>query len=266
MTLNILFVGDVVGEPGRSALYRALPELKEEFGIDVAIVNGENAAGGRGITSKIAQEFFANGVDVITTGDHVWNQAELIPWMKGEPRLLRPLNYQEGTPGYGSTVIDTPKGRVGVMQLQGRSFIQPPLENPFILGEKEALRMREEGIQVIFADMHAETTSEKIAMGYNLDGKISALIGTHTHVQTADNEVMPQGMAYMTDAGMCGPAVSVLGRVVEGVLERFRTTLPTKFPVADWPVRLCGAVVTVDTETGRALSIERVNRLYEKEV
>lgn len=266
MTLNILFVGDVVGEPGRMALYRAIPELKKEFEIDATIVNGENAAGGRGITPKIAQEFFANGVDVITTGDHVWNQAEIIPWMKGEPRLLRPLNYQAGTPGYGSTVIETPKGRVGVMQLQGRSFIQPPLENPFILGEQEALRMRGEGIQVILADMHAETTSEKIAMGYNLDGKISALIGTHTHVQTADNTVMPEGLAYMTDAGMCGPAVSVLGREVQGVLGRFRTTLPAKFPVADWPVRLCGAVVAVDTETGRALSIGRVNRLYEKEI
>ncbi len=262
MTLTILFVGDVVGEPGRTALYRELPALKEEFGAELTIVNGENAAGGRGITPKIALEFFSRGVDVITTGDHVWDQPDLIPWMPHAPRLLRPLNYQADTPGFGCVVVETPKGNVAVMQLQGRSFIQPPLENPFILGEEEALRLRRGGVTAIFVDMHAETSSEKVAMGYNLDGKASALIGTHTHVQTADNMVMPGGLAYMTDAGMCGSAVSVLGRDVRGVLRRFRSTLPAKFPVAGWPVRLCGAVVSVDMETGRALGIVRVNRMY----
>lgn len=265
MTLRLLFIGDVVGEPGRTALYRALPELRAEFEIDVTVVNGENAAGGRGITPGIAQEFFRHGVDVITTGDHVWDQPELIPWMNSERRLLRPLNYQEDTPGYGSTVVETPKGCVGVMQLQGRSFIQPPLENPFILGEKEVLRLRAAGAKAVFVDMHAETTSEKIAMGYNLDGKASAVVGTHTHVQTADNTVLPGGTAYLTDAGMCGPAVGVLGRELQGVLGRFRSTLPAKFPVAGWPVRLCGAAVSIDMETGRSLGIERISRMYTKE-
>lgn len=185
--ITILFIGDVVGEPGRTAVKHMLPELKREHGADFIIVNGENAAAGRGITPRLAQELLHAGVDVITTGDHVWDQAELAPWMESEPRVLRPVNYPQGTPGHGSVVVETPKGKIAVMQVQGRSFIQPPLENPFLISEAEAKRLREEkGVRVIFVDMHAETTSEKISTGYNLDGLVSAVVGTHTHVQTAD--------------------------------------------------------------------------------
>lgn len=264
MMLNLLFIGDIVGEPGRTAAMRALPELREEFGLDFIVVNGENAAGGRGITPKIAQELLRSGVDAITMGDHVWDQPDLIPWMDGEPRLLRPINYQQGTPGHGSVLLETPKGKVGVVQVQGRSFIQPPLENPFVVGEQEVLRFREEGAHAVLVDVHAETTSEKISLGYLLDGKASVVIGTHTHVQTADDMILPGGTAYLTDAGMCGPAVSVLGRDKDAVLKRFCTTLPSKFPVADWPVRLCGAVASIDMETGKAVRFERIQRMYEK--
>ncbi len=265
--ITILFIGDVVGEPGRTALKQALPELKDTYGADFVVVNGENAAAGRGITPKLALELLNNGVDVITTGDHVWDQVELAPWLDSEPRVLRPLNYPDGTPGHGSVTLDTPKGKVAVMQIQGRSFIQPPLENPFILSEKEALRLREEeGVKVIFVDIHAETTSEKISTGYNLDGLVSAVIGTHTHVQTADEIVLENGTAYLTDAGMCGPAIGVLGREREPLLKRFRSSMPAKFPVANWPVKLCGAVVRIDESTGKALSIERVVRHLEKQV
>ena len=263
--ITILFIGDVVGEPGRTAVKHMLPELKREHGADFIIVNGENAAAGRGITPRLAHELLHAGVDVITTGDHVWDQAELAPWMESEPRVLRPVNYPQGTPGHGSVVVETPKGKIAVMQVQGRSFIQPPLENPFLISEAEAKRLREEkGVRVIFVVMHAETTSEKISTGYNLDGLVSAVVGTHTHVQTADETILERGTAYLTDAGMCGPAVGVLGREREPILQRFRTSMPAKFPVANWPVRLCGAVVQIDEATGRALSIARISKIVEK--
>ena len=265
--LTILFVGDIVGEPGRKAFIHALPELRKEFGVDAVIANAENAASGRGLTPKLAQELLACGVDALTTGDHVWDQPDLAPWLSSEPRVLRPLNYPEGTPGHGSVIINVKGVRVGVMQLQGRSFIQPPLENPFLLGKKEAIRLREkENVSVIFVDMHAETTSEKIAMGYHLDGFVSAQIGTHTHVQTADEIIREKGTAYLTDAGMCGPEESILGRSKEQIIRRFCKSMPTKFPVAGWPVRLCGAVIRVDEHTGKAVEIFRVQRLIDKPV
>ncbi len=265
--ITILFIGDVVGEPGRTALKQVLPELTQNYQADFIIVNGENAAAGRGITPKLAIELLNNGVHVITTGDHVWDQVELAPWLDSEPRVLRPLNYPDGTPGYGSVTLDTPKGKVAVIQAQGRSFIQPPLENPFILAEKEALRLREEeGVKTIFVDIHAETTSEKISMGYHLDGLVSAVVGTHTHVQTADEIILENGTAYLTDAGMCGPAIGVLGREREPLIKRFCSSMPAKFPVANWPVKLCGAVIRIDETTGKAISIERVNRHIEKKV
>lgn len=258
--LNILFFGDVVGEPGRTALMRELPGLVAELKADFVVVNGENAAAGRGLTPGIARELLEAGADVITTGDHVWDQKELAPWLDSEPRVLRPLNYPAGTPGHGSVVVETPKGRVAVMQLQGRSFIQPPLENPFVLGRAEAERLKGDGARVVFVDVHAETTSEKVAMGYHLDGVVSGVVGTHTHVQTADEKVLPGGTGYLTDVGMCGPEDGVLGRDREAVVRRFCTSMPTKFPVANWPVILCGVLVRVDEETGRAEGVERVQR------
>jgi metallophosphoesterase (TIGR00282 family) len=260
-TIRILFLGDIVGEPGRKTVIAQLPVLKQRESLDFIIVNGENSAAGKGITPKIAIDLLRAGAAVITTGDHVWDQKEIVDYFPTEPRLLRPLNYPDGTPGRGSVVLETAKGRVAVMQVQGRSFIQPPLENPYLAAEKEAERLRASGVGPIIVDYHAETTSEKIAMGRMLDGKVSAVLGTHTHVQTADETIFPGGTGYLTDAGMCGPEESVLGRHVESVVWRFRTGMPTRFPVAKGPVRLCGVVVDVDAVTGRCESIRRVSEL-----
>lgn len=255
--IRILFLGDVVGEPGRKAVIGQLPLLKHSEALDFIVVNGENAAGGRGITPKIAIDLLRAGAAVITTGDHVWDQQEIVDYFPTEPRLLRPLNYPTGTPGAGSVVLETAKGRVAVVQVQGRSFIQPPLENPFLAVEAEVARLRAEGVTTIVVDCHAETTSEKIAMGRMLDGKASLVVGTHTHVQTADERIFPGGTGYLTDAGMCGPEESVLGRNIDSVVWRFKTGMPTRFPVAKGPVRLCGVIVDVDSATGSCLEIRR---------
>ena len=264
--IRILFLGDIVGEPGRKAVKKRLPAIREETNADFLIVNGENVAGGRGITPKIAIELLRAGAAVITTGDHAWDQVEITEYFPTEPRLLRPINYPEDTPGWGSIVLETKKGRVGVINAQGRSFIEPPLENPFLMVEAEVERMKqEEKADVIFLDFHAETTSEKIAMGYALDGRISAVVGTHTHVQTADEQILPNGTAYLTDAGMCGPTYSVLGRRTEPVIERFKTGRPQRFPVAKGPVSLRGVIVDVDENTGLATSIQRFAEEYHRE-
>jgi len=259
--IRILFLGDVVGEPGRKAVIEQLPLLKQSEGLDFCIVNGENSAGGKGITPRIAIDLLRAGAAVITTGDHVWDQQEIVDYFPTEPRLLRPLNYPEGTPGAGSVVLETAKGKIGVIQAQGRSFIQPPLDNPYLAVEKEVKRLRAAGVSTLVLDFHAETTSEKIAMGRMLDGKVSLVVGTHTHVQTADERIFPGGTGYLTDAGMCGPDESVLGRSVESVVWRFKSGLPTRFPIAKGPVRLCGVVVDVDSETGNCLEIKRLSIL-----
>ncbi len=259
--IRILFLGDVVGEPGRKAVAEQLPLLKQSEGLDFIIVNGENSAGGKGITPKIAIDLLRAGAAVITTGDHVWDQKEIVDYFPTEPRLLRPINYPEGTPGAGSVVLETAKGRVAVIQAQGRSFIQPPLENPYLAVEQEVARLRADGVSVIVLDFHAETTSEKIAMGRMLDGSVSLVVGTHTHVQTADDAIFPGGTGYLTDAGMCGPEESVLGRSIESVVWRFKSGMPTRFPVAKGPVRLCGVMVDVDVETGKCLAIRRLSML-----
>lgn len=258
---RILFLGDIVGEPGRKAVIEHLPSLRKELQLDFIVVNGENAAGGRGITPRIAIDLLRAGAAVITTGDHVWDQPEIIDYFPTEPRLLRPINYPAGTPGQGSVVLETPKGKVAVIQAQGRSFMQPPLENPFLAVEEEARKLRADGVQVIFVDFHAETTSEKIALGWALDGLVSVVAGTHTHVQTADERVLPGGTGCLTDAGMCGPEDSVLGRATESVVWRFRTGMPTRFPIATGPVRMCGLVAEIDPANGRCLAIVRFNRL-----
>ncbi len=260
--IRILFLGDIVGEPGRKAVIGRVPSLKREREIDFIIANGENSAAGRGITPKISIDLLRCGIAVLTSGDHIWDQKEIVDYLPTEPRLLRPLNYEEGTPGNGSVVLETSKGKVGVINAQGRTFMNPPLENPFTRVEEEAKRLREEeGVQVIFVDFHAETTSESIAMGWHLDGKVSAVAGTHTHVQTADEKILPKGTSHLTDAGMCGPDASVLGRNVDSVVWRFKTGMPTRFPIAKGQVRLCGVIVDVDEETGKTLKIERYNEL-----
>ena len=260
--MRILFLGDIVGSPGRNAVIGKLAEIKEQHGIDFIIVNGENSAGGRGITPKICIDLLRAGVAVVTTGDHVWDQREVLDYFPTEPRLLRPINFVDA-PGAGSVVLETAKGKVAVLNAMGRVFMNPPLENPLTLLEAEIARLKEEGVKMMVVDFHAEATSEKIAMGRALDGRVSFVVGTHTHVQTADESIFPGGTAYLTDAGMCGPDVSVLGREVDSVVWRFRTGLPTRFPVAKGPVRLCGAIVDLDEETGRATAIERFSLMVE---
>jgi len=258
--LTVLFLGDIVGAPGRNAVIARLPELKEKHALDFIIVNGENAAGGRGITGKITIELLRAGVSVVTTGDHIWDQKEIVQFLDLEPRLLRPLNYPEGAPGSGSIVLETAKGKIGVINVQARTFMQPILENPFRAVEAVVTKIHEETTNII-VDAHGETTSEKIALGRFLDGKVSAVIGTHTHVQTADEQIFPGGTAFLCDAGMCGPANSILGRAIDPIVNRFVSNLPALFPVAKGDVRLCGVVVSIDETTGRALKITRVNEL-----
>jgi metallophosphoesterase (TIGR00282 family) len=260
--LKVLFLGDVVGEPGRRAVIEALPGLKEEHSIDFIVVNGENAANGRGITPKISIDLLRAGVAVITSGDHIWDQKEIVAYLPTEPRLLRPINYPAETPGAGSIVLETDRCKIGVINVQGRTFMQPPLENPFLAVEAEVQRMRAI-TPVIMVDVHAETTSEKIAMGRFLDGKVSAVVGTHTHTQTADEQVFPGGTAFLSDAGMCGPIESCLGREIAPIIERFLTGRPVLYPVAKGPVKLHGVIIHIDESNGRALAIERLAKLHE---
>jgi metallophosphoesterase (TIGR00282 family) len=256
-TVRILFLGDIVGEPGRRTVIDHLAEIRRAHSVDFVIVNGENAAAGKGITPRISIDLLRAGAAVVTTGDHVWDQKEIVDYFPTEPRLLRPINYPEGTPGAGSVTLETAKGKIAVIQAQGRTFMQPPLENPFLAVEEEVLRLRDGGVRVIVLDFHAETTSEKIAMGRMLDGSVSLVVGTHTHVQTADEGIFPGGTGFLTDAGMCGPEVSVLGRCVESVVWRFRSGMPTRFPVATGAVKLCGVIIEADTVSGRCLKIGR---------
>jgi len=256
--VNILFIGDIVGSPGRRAVQELLPKLREIHGLDVIIANGENSAGGNGITPDLATDLFSYGVDAITTGDHLWDQKEVLELLQNEPRFLRPLNYPSGTPGRGSTVLkirDLPP--VAVMNAQGRTFMSP-LENPFTLAMEEAKWLRQH-TNIIFVDFHAEATSEKIAFARMLDGQVSAVVGTHTHVQTADEQIFPGGTAYLTDAGFTGPHESVLGREIQPVLQRFRTAMPQRFEVARNDVKLHGAVIAIDNVTGKSTRIQRVS-------
>lgn len=260
-SFRILFLGDIVGEPGRTAVAELLPQLKQELALDFIIVNGENSANGRGITPRISIGLMRAGAAVVTTGDHIWDQKEIIPYLPTEPRLLRPANYPEGTPGSGWIVLEAKRAKVAVINLQGRVFMGQQLDNPFPLITDLVEKIRKE-TPIIFVDFHAEATSEKVAMGWHLDGKVSAVVGTHTHVPTADERILPRGTAFLCDAGMCGPENSVIGSQVEPVLERFHTLMPTKFGVGRGRVRVNGALITVETATGKALGIERFTRYW----
>ncbi len=256
--MNILFIGDIVGEPGRRAVKELVPKLRREHQIDIVIANGENSAGGSGITPNTANEIFDGQVDVITTGDHLFDQKEVMQLLQNEPRLLRPMNYPSGTVGRGSAIFHFEKlPPIGVLNLQGRSFMAA-LENPFAVGKAEVERMRQSA-SIIFIDMHAEATSEKIAMARMLDGQVSAVVGTHTHVQTADEQIFPGGTAYLTDAGFTGPHESILGREIQPIIQRFVTNLPQRFGVATERVLLQGALIDVDSNSGRAVSIRRIS-------
>jgi metallophosphoesterase (TIGR00282 family) len=263
--VKILFIGDIVGEPGRRAVKILLPKLREQHALDFVIANGENSAGGSGITPKMAGELFSAGVDVITSGDHLWDQKEVMELLQNEPRFLRPLNYPANVPGRGAGIFEIKNSKSGiqnpvliaVLNAQGRTFM-PPLENPFSLAAEEVKRLREQ-TKIIFVDFHAEATSEKIAFARMLDGQVSAVVGTHTHVQTADEQIFPSGTAYLTDAGFTGPHESVLGREIQPVLQRFRTAMPQRFEVASNDVKLQGAVVEIDNASGKAVKIQRVS-------
>jgi metallophosphoesterase (TIGR00282 family) len=256
--LKILFIGDIVGEPGRRAVKTLVPVLRLQHRLDAVVANGENSAGGSGITPKIAEELYSAGIDVITTGDHLWDQKEVTLLLEGERRFLRPLNYPPGTIGQGSAVFRLEgKAPFAVVNLQGRVFM-PDLDNPFTVVQPEIVRLRQE-TPVILVDFHAEATSEKIALGRMLDGRVSAVVGTHTHVQTADEQIFPGGTAFLCDAGFTGPHESVIGRQIEPVVRRFITLTPQRFEVAKGRVLLQGALFDIDESTGLARHVQRLS-------
>lgn len=255
----MLFIGDVISRAGRGAVERLLPRLKEEFRIDFTIANGENAAGGFGLTKKIAEELTGLGVDVLTSGNHIWDRREVMSDLDSMPNVVRPLNYPQGVPGRGWAIYQASGARVCVVNLSGRVFMHP-LDCPFravsvVLAHES---IRGDSSAIIVVDMHAEATSEKVAMGWYLDGKASAVIGTHTHVQTADECILPGGTAYITDVGMTGPFDSVIGIDKGAIIQRFLTGIPNRFDSATGDVRLCGAVISLDRTTGRATAIRRI--------
>ena len=257
--MKLLFIGDIVGSPGRKAVAELLPGLRTRHGLDVVVANGENSAGGNGITPDTAAEIYAAGVDVITCGDHLWDQKEVETLLHEESRFVRPVNYPAGTPGQGSTVVERDGlPTVGVINAQGNTFMRGELDNPFRRVKEEVKKLAPVA-PVILLDFHAEATSEKIAMARMLDGVISVVVGTHTHVQTADEFIFPGGTAFLCDAGFTGPHDGVLGREWEPVVERFLTSQPRRFPVAKDRVLLQGLIVEVDGATGKALSVERVS-------
>jgi metallophosphoesterase (TIGR00282 family) len=256
--VKLLFIADIVGQPGRRAVREIVPELRRRYGIDVVVANGENSAGGSGITPGTAAEILAAGVDVITCGDHLWDQKEVMGLLENEKRFVRPLNYPAGTPGQGSVIFEpTGQSPVAVLNLQGRTFM-PSLENPFHAAQAEVERLRLR-TKIIFVDFHAEATSEKVALARMLDGMVSAVIGTHTHVQTADERIFPKGTAFLCDAGFTGPHDSVIGREIEPIIARFLTNMPQKFEVAKGRVLLQGVLIEINSETGHATGIQRIS-------
>jgi metallophosphoesterase (TIGR00282 family) len=256
--MKLLFIGDIVGRPGRELLRKGLRALIEHHGADFVIANVENSAAGFGVTKDICDTFLEWGVDVMTSGNHVWDKKEALDYIAAEPRMLRPANYPPGVPGRGGYLAQTGDGRaVGVVNVMGRVFMTP-LDDPFqvVLREIEALRAR---TKVIVVDFHAEATSEKIAMGWHLDGKATLVVGTHTHVQTADERILPKGTGYLTDAGMTGPHDSIIGMEIEPSLGRFLNAMPSRFEPATANPRLNGIVVDADEKTGRALAVTRIS-------
>lgn len=254
--MKILFIGDVVGSPGRNMISTYLPRLKRKYKPTFTIVNGENAASGRGITEKIYRGFLEAGAQVITMGNHTWDNREIFEFIDRAPKLVRPANFPPGTPGNGSTIVNINGVEVGVINLQGRTFL-PAIDDPFTKADELIEEMRER-TPVIFVDFHAETTSEKQAMGWYLDGRVTAVIGTHTHVQTADERILPGGTGYLTDAGMTGPYDGILGMEREAVIKKFLTTMPVRFEVTKGREQLSGVILTLDPKTGKATKIERI--------
>ncbi|MGB0909118.1 MAG: TIGR00282 family metallophosphoesterase [Nitrospirales bacterium] len=255
--MKIIFIGDIMGEPGRRVIMKRLHKEIANHDVDLVIGNGENAAGGFGITPDIAGELFDLGLSVITLGNHAWDKKEAVDFIHKDTRVLRPANYPEGVPGRGSMVIETASGEsVGILQVMGRVFM-PILDCPFRVAEREVMNLKTK-TPAIIVDMHAETTSEKMAMGHFLDGRVSAVVGTHTHVQTADEQILPKGTAYLTDIGMTGPRTSVIGMKADGVIQKFLLQTPRRFEVAPGPAILCAAIIELDGRTGKAIDIKRL--------
>jgi len=255
--LRVLFIGDIIGRPGRRAVTELLPGIKGEYGIGFTVANCENTAGGFGVTARIIDELTELGVDVLTSGNHIWDRRGVAEELDSFTNVLRPYNYPPGLPGRGWASFEAPGGnRIAVANLQGRVFMRP-IDCPF-RGADELLKKIDE--KMILVDMHAEATSEKVAMGWHLDGRVSAVIGTHTHVQTSDETVLPGGTAYITDAGMTGPHDSVIGIEKEAIIKRFLTEVPNRFEVGKDDIRLSGLVVSLDTATGKAVDVKRIHR------
>ncbi|MBU1612116.1 MAG: TIGR00282 family metallophosphoesterase [Proteobacteria bacterium] len=252
--MKILFLGDIVGRPGRTAVKERLGRLREEHGLDMVVANGENASGGLGLSSKVARELLGAGIDVLTSGNHIWKFREVYNFLTTEPRLLRPDNFPQGVPGRGFGVFEMDSVRVAVVNLQGRTFMQP-VDCPFKAADRILADLKGRA-EVILVDFHAEATSEKTAMAWHLEGRVSVLVGTHTHIQTSDARVLPGGTGYITDLGMCGPVDSCLGMKSQPILDRFLSGLPTRFEVAGGRVAIQGVVAEVDETTGRARSME----------
>ncbi len=257
--MKILFIGDIVGSPGREAVKKLLPELIKEHRLEFVVANAENAAGGSGITRRIADELFDYGVNALTSGDHIWKKKDIFAFIDKDPRILRPVNFPAGAPGCGYAVFNSKNGiKVGVINVNGRVFMEA-LDCPFRSTEK-AIQDLSGQTKIIIVDIHAEATSEKVALGWYLDGAASAIVGTHTHIQTADERILPKGTAYLTDAGMAGPLDSVIGRKIEDVLQRFLTCIPRGFEVAGENIQLQGAVIDIDEKTGKSNSIIRIKK------
>jgi len=255
--IKILFISDIIGRPGLHFLEKHLQRIKDDNDIDMTIANGENGAAGKGLSPKIAKSYFDLGINVITTGNHIWNRRQFYSMLDQNPYVLRPLNYPAGCPGHGSCTYPIFNHiQVGIINLQGRSFMYP-IDCPFRTIDRELDVMKKQGIRVIIVDFHAEATAEKMALGWYLDGRVSCIIGTHTHVQTADEKILPDGSAYITDAGMTGAFNSVIGMEKEAALHRFLTQLPVPYKVAEDDIRCCGVIITVDIQTGKSKSISR---------
>jgi hypothetical protein len=261
--MKILFIGDIVGSPGREAVRELIPVIKEREKVNFIIANGENAAGGSGLTPAITEELLSYGINVLTSGDHIWKKKEIVEVLDEYDRLLRPANYPEGVPGRGWNVYSLKdKLKIGVINLVGRVFMES-VECPFRVGRGIVEEIKAQ-TPIIVIDIHAEATSEKIALAWYFDGMVSAVLGTHTHVQTADERIYPKGTAFISDVGMTGPHDSVIGRKVEQILTRFITQLPTRFEMAEENIQLNGAIVTIDEGTGKATEIKRIREKLEK--
>lgn len=254
--MRILFIGDVVGSPGRDMVKEYVPKLKTKYKPHFTIINGENAAHGKGLTEKIYHSLIQSGADAITMGNHTWDKKEIFDFIDDVPNLVRPANFPEGTPGKGITYVKANGKELAVINLQGRTFL-PPLDDPFLKAD-ELIAEVAKRTPYIFIDFHAEATSEKLALGWYADGRASAVVGTHTHVQTADNRILPKGTAYITDVGMTGPYDGILGMDRETIIKRFKTNLPVRFTVAEGKTTLSGVVIDIDDQTKKAVKIERI--------